>query len=243
MMRSQYLGGEPNFQKFIIASAILHLVFIALVTIPIKAKKREYKSYYVNIVTPSEIGIRPRVRHTPKKAVQKSKKKSSVKTSRPVMKKAVPRKRLPPRKGVALEPEKTIEKEIERLRALSAIAKKKSYEQKKAAALARLKSRINESITVTSEAPGEQAKTDHNAYAALVRQKIWDEWIYPYTDAQGLEVIISFVIKKDGDVSNTRIVKFSGNSLYDRSAMKAILKASPFPPPAVEEEFEVRFHL
>jgi len=243
MMRSQYLGGEPNFQKLVLASAILHLVFIALITIPIKAKKREYKSYYVNIVTPSEVGIRPRARHTPKKTTRKTRKKSDVRTTRPVVKKSVPRKRVPPKKGVSLEPEKTVEKEIERLRAVTALAKKKSFELEKAEALARIKSRINESITVNVEAPGERSESDHNAYAALVRQKIWDEWIYPYTDAKGLEVIISFVINKNGDVSNTRIVRFSGNSLYDRSAMKAILKASPFPPPAVEEEFEVRFHL
>ena len=53
----QYLsaGKEPNFQKIIITSAVLHLLFITLATMPLKTRDREYKSYYVNLVSPAAL--------------------------------------------------------------------------------------------------------------------------------------------------------------------------------------------
>jgi TonB family protein len=38
------------------------------------------------------------------------------------------------------------------------------------------------------------------------------------------------------------VIKSSGNRLFDISTVKAVKKASPLPPPAVENEIEVRFH-
>jgi hypothetical protein len=46
---------QPNFQKIIITSAFLHILFIALIAVPLKTKEREYKSYFVDLVTPVEI--------------------------------------------------------------------------------------------------------------------------------------------------------------------------------------------
>ncbi len=91
--------------------------------------------------------------------------------------------------------------------------------------------------------PGDQPLANANAYVALIREKIWSEWIYPDLNSSGLEVIISFMIDKEGKVTSPKIVESSGNNLYDYSAVKAILKASPLPPPAVEEEVEIRFRL
>jgi colicin import membrane protein len=248
MRQSLRIGNEPDFQKIIIASAVLHILFIALATIPLKTRDREYKSYVVNIVSPSDI------RRTAKKS-------ASAKTSKdkiPVKMKTPPRKRVrtPPKADMSLKTEKVVAKKIdtlrnkeklraiEKLRALSALSKKKeAKEQETDKELADLRQEIQGSVSVQTGVPGSQSSSSMNDYAALIRERIWSEWIYPNLDSQDLEVIIAFVINKDGKVISPRLVKTSGNTLYDRSAMKAIQKASPLPAPVVEEEFEVRFRL
>ncbi len=161
--------------------------------------------------------------------------------------KPAPRRRIAPKKGVSLEPEepaKRVSKEIERLRALSALSKKKKGEKaEKAHEIQAIRQKIHGSVSIRMGTPGDQPLADANAYVALIRQKIWREWIYPDLNSSGLEVIISFTIDREGKVISPEIVDSSGNKLYDYSAVKAILKASPLPPPAVEEEVEIRFRL
>ena len=59
---------------------------------------------------------------------------------------------------------------------------------------------------------------------------------------EGLEAIISVKILKDGTVIVQRVEKSSGNTLFDRSAIRALAKASPLPPPPYEMEIGVRFY-
>ncbi len=49
------IGKEPNIQKIIITSAVMHILFIALAAVPLRTKEREYKSYFVNLVAPIDI--------------------------------------------------------------------------------------------------------------------------------------------------------------------------------------------
>jgi colicin import membrane protein len=251
----QYLsiGTEPSLQKIIIASAIFHLIFITLATIPIKTKDREYKSYFVNIVGPSEVRSTAQKRRGKKTVPQKTvtKEKGAVKM------KAPPRKRVAPKKGVSLEPEKKakqVSKEIERLRAIKALSAKRARKSEETAKAGEADADIEQAIEVirkkklgSSSAqagiPGSQSSVNADSYYALVTQQIWSEWIYPDFDATGLEVVISIKIDKQGRVISQKIEQSSGNTLFDRSAAKAISKASPLPPPAVEMEIGVRFYL
>jgi len=79
-------------------------------------------------------------------------------------------------------------------------------------------------------------------YYAKVTKAIWQNWIFPETSDKNLEAIISIRIMKDGFVQVTRIEKSSGNGLFDRSALRAIAKASPVTPPPYEMEIGVRFY-
>ena len=243
-MRPQlYIGKEPSFQNVIIASIILHLLFITLITIPLKSRDREYKSYFVNIVRPSQ--VRGTTRTT---AV--SKKGKTVKKA--VKVKPSPRRRVRPKKGVTLESADRVKNEIERLKAISAIAKlkkkkaedlAKAEEEEEAIAEALEDIRKNKLITI-AKGPGTQgiqASSGIDAYSALVRQKILEEWIHTRPDS-ALEAIVSFKVNINGEVIDPMVIKSSGNRLFDISTVKAVKKASPLPPPAVENEIEVRFH-
>ena len=248
MNQSLYIGKEPNFQKIIIASVIIHVFFITLVAIPLKSKKREYKSYFVNIVSPLEL-------RRAAKLASKSKVASSTKTS--IKKKAAPRRRIKADSGVTLESANRVTKEIERLRALSVLTKKKKDKDKEAAAKLKLKEietasalenirqKIQGSISIGPGSSSNTSLVKSESYHALIIQQIQSNWVHSIFKSSDLEAIISFQLDQEGTVTNDKIKieQTSGNALFDNSAVKAILKASPFPTHPVEKEIEVRFHL
>lgn len=246
MKQSLYIGKEPNLQRIIITSAVIHILFIALVAVPIKTRQREYKSYLVNIVTPTELN---------KASQSGSETEAKVTTKKPVKMKAPPRKRVPPKEGVRLEPEEKISKEIERLRAIRELARKKRKKEIEIARARKADEAINDAIAAlksraSSEGgprvqgiPSTTTTADSESYYAVVTKKIWSEWIPPDYSATDLEVIISIQIDKEGKIVIKEIEKSSGNLLFDSSATKAITKASPLPPPPIDMEIGVRFYL
>lgn len=236
MRQFLYSEKESDLQKIIIASAVLHMFFLFLVTVPMKANRKEYKSYVVDLVAPAEI------------------RSLSVKnTAGPSAVKSRPRRRV----RTKSMPSQRVNREIERLRAISVISQLKDKKEKdRANRLEVVKKNIyegkdevagkiralREKMRGGAGIPG-QAKPGKNTefYYALITQKIWDEWICHNCESEDFEVVISFHINKDGSVDSLRVVRSSGNSFYDNSAMKAIRKASPLPPPVLEDDCEVRF--
>ena len=81
-----------------------------------------------------------------------------------------------------------------------------------------------------------------DSYYGKITQQIWQEWVYPDTGDKNLEAIIAVKIAKDGSVTVQKIEKGSGNTLFDRSALRAISKASPVSPPPYEMEIGMRFY-
>jgi colicin import membrane protein len=79
-------------------------------------------------------------------------------------------------------------------------------------------------------------------YYAKITKEIWQQWIFPETGNKNLEAIVSIRIMRDGAVQISRVEKSSGNSLFDKSALRAISKASPVTPPPHEMEIGVRFY-
>ncbi|MFV1976979.1 MAG: hypothetical protein ACC651_14635, partial [Candidatus Scalindua sp.] len=76
MKQSLHTGKEPNLQKIVIVSVVLHLLFITFAAIPIKTKEREFRSYSVNLVGPVEMhrgGKAPARKRIKKKRVPEKK--------------------------------------------------------------------------------------------------------------------------------------------------------------------------
>jgi len=71
----------------------------------------------------------------------------------------------------------------------------------------------------------------HAWYLRQVLQKIQAQWERQGLANQPDQIPQIFVeIQRDGSVRAPRIEKSSGNSLYDRAALRAVMEASPFPP-------------
>jgi TolA protein len=79
-------------------------------------------------------------------------------------------------------------------------------------------------------------------YYSKITRDIWQNWVFPDTGNKNLEAIISIRIFRDGSLHVSRIEKSSGSGLFDRSALRAIAKASPVTPPPYEMEIGVRFY-
>lgn len=240
MKQHLYSAKEPNFQKIIVTSAVIHVLFITLIAVPLKSRKREYKSYFVNIVTPAQLQKRAAV-------------KTGKSATAPAQKKVTPRRRVKSKKGVSLEPENRKIKEIQRMQAISALAKKKQEQKPKPAqgdddeavtdAIDSIRKKMLANISVGPAVTGSAVSAEAGSYHALIIEKIQSQWIHSNFASRDLEAIISFKMDKDGKVLSHNVERSSGNYLFDLSAVKAILKASPLPPHPVEREIEVRFHL
>lgn len=232
------IGKEPSLQKIVIISAILHFLFITIAVIPIKPREREFRSYQVKLVGP----LRTYSPGTGKReGAVTTKKKRTLPLKK--IKKKVPKKkvaRVPPKADVRLERAEKVSKEIKKLRAISTLSKRK-------------RERVREDEIAEEEMYGEGAgeigimgegiQMDSDSYYALITEKIWNQWVYPDFDSKELEIIISIKIDKKGKIVSQEIERSSGNRLFDRSAAKALSRASPLPPPPVEMEIGVRFYL
>jgi len=93
-----------------------------------------------------------------------------------------------------------------------------------------------------SVAPAAQGRIFDEYYAKIMKE-IWQQWRWNQSlGRKDLEAVVSIKILKDGTAVMQRIEKSSGNSQFDRSALRALTLASPLTPPPYEIELGVRFY-
>ncbi len=75
-------------------------------------------------------------------------------------------------------------------------------------------------------------------YTQQVKQRVKQSWIVA-EHKSGLTAVVRFGILASGDVVGVALAERSGDSVFDESAMRAVRKASPLPPPpeAYRNEF------
>ena len=64
-----------------------------------------------------------------------------------------------------------------------------------------------------------------------IENKVRANWTEPPRTNAGLKVVISVKVKLTGEVETVKIVKSSGDAVFDRSAENAVYRASPLPFP------------
>ena len=78
-----------------------------------------------------------------------------------------------------------------------------------------------------------QAAATHalSQYIPYIQQKIQRNWIRPAGSPPGMSCLILVKLIPGGEVVDARVVRSSGDALFDRSVETAVLKASPLPLP------------
>lgn len=77
-------------------------------------------------------------------------------------------------------------------------------------------------------------------YIPIIKQKVSRNWNRPEILSSNIEAHVNVRLSQSGEVISARVVKSSGNPVFDRSVENAVLKASPLPIPqdrGVNEEF------
>ncbi|BCB95123.1 hypothetical protein JZK55_00450 [Dissulfurispira thermophila] len=146
----------------------------------------------------------------------------------------------PKSKNTSKRDEIAIKEQIEALQAKKKIEKMAAL--RKIVDIGGIKSEVR---TQKSEAKTKDSTSGNQAfggdYYSTVINKIKQQWIFPESIDKDLLAIVTIKIAKDGSVTISKIERSSGNALFDRSALRAISKASPLPPPPQEIEIGVRF--
>ncbi len=249
MKISPGIGHEPSLQRLVIASVVLHFILMVFLFIPFKTGEREFKHYYVSLVEPAKVSGGGET------SARKAEEKPAVKKEVPAKEKKEGEKKAVQEKNdrMSLKTEKppksddSVKKKIQDIKdrkdinaAISKLSNGKS-ERDITRGIEAVKNEA--SAKGAGGAPGKGAQMASDSYFALITGKIRKEWnIPPEFDSSGLEVEISIRIDSKGNVVFKTIEKKSGNDIFDQSALRAISKASPLPPPLTEMEIGMGFY-
>jgi colicin import membrane protein len=77
----------------------------------------------------------------------------------------------------------------------------------------------------------QQLQNQISRYKTLILNDIGQRWILPQGLAKGLSCQLALSLDPNGKVLDVKLVRSSGNPVLDRSAITAVLKASPLPVP------------
>jgi TonB family protein len=67
-------------------------------------------------------------------------------------------------------------------------------------------------------------------YPPLITKRVSNFWVKSYSRAEELFTTVFFKIYRNGSIGDLKVVESSKNSILDRSAIRAITLAGPFPP-------------
>jgi len=80
-------------------------------------------------------------------------------------------------------------------------------------------------------AKNKKAQSTIRRYQALIKQKVERNWIRPTTFKKGLSCTVLVRMMPSGEVLEAKVVKSSGDPIFDRSVEQAVQKAAPLPLP------------
>jgi len=219
----------PSLQKTTALSAALHLTFFILAALILRQSNTIIipSPYVVSLVNPAGASRGHATDITPARDASEKKAPEPAK-----------------QKDTKEKDAKTDQQRIEdRLSELNAKKKVKDIVglRSKVLSIKGAEAKAQQNNTAQKPGGGSPQGTLFDSYYAKITQQVWQEWVYPDTGDKKLEAVIAVKIAKDGSLTIQGIEKKSGNTLFDRSALRAIAKASPVAPPPYEMEIGMRF--
>jgi colicin import membrane protein len=223
---------QPSLQRLTVLSVVFHLTFFFAAFLVIKQSSRFMmpSPYVVNLVGPD---VRTEGRGDTQEAAQAR----SEPQPRPVTKGKKTEKNVEHPEAVSKAEEKRVSERIAALKAKKDVERIATLRN-----VISLKGSGDGKPVSPKGVSGKGGGSAADNYYSKITRDIWQNWVFPDTADKNLEAIIAIKILKDGSLHVTRIEKSSGNGLFDRSALRAIAKASPVTPPPYEMEIGVRFY-
>ncbi len=217
---------EPGLRKTTFLSFVIHLTIILVATIVLKQSNYIHvpSPYIVNLVSPDVLkGTKQEKSVNVSGSIEKLLRSPNVSEKEMSIKETSRDQEVVEDKIAAIAAKKRIEK-IVKLRSIISLKASDADSQR----------------SEPSASKGGGSLFDD--YYSRISREIWQHWVYPDVGQRDIEAIISIKILKDGTAIIQGIEKSSGNALFDRSAIRALAKASPLSPPPYEMEIGVRFY-
>ena len=226
-----------------LASVLLHAVVIYLMTVNWSGSEPEVvkvtpvpKAINARLVDVSEFQPKPKPKPKPKakpKANTSTKPKPVAKAKPKPKPKPVAKPKAQAKPAPKAEPKPKPEPRITEAE-LAAIAR---------ADLARAVAEEEQQVEATATAEEMAA-----SYAALIQQTVVNYWSRPPSARNGMEALLAIQLIPTGEVVSVSVLKSSGSTAFDRSAINAVEKAGSFPelqklPPREFEKTFRRFRL
>ena len=159
------------------------------------------------------------VRKTPPKAAPKQ----TVKASPP------PKSRPAPAQSVSTAPPKEAPKASTKpapAKAEPKVEKRISAEELAAISRRELAAAVEAEDSVTVAVTAEEMSA---SYAALIRDTVVGYWSRPASARNGMEALLAIQLVPTGEIVSVTVIRSSGSTAFDRSAINAVEKAASFP--------------
>jgi colicin import membrane protein len=176
----------------------------------------------VNVIKATVIDESKLKAHKEKKRQQEQQRLDEIKKKQDDIKK---------KKAEVIEAAKQAKLKIEKAQKEKARKKKEAIENERKRKLQKIKDQ-KDSIRQAQEALAlEEAEREIASHVSVIKQKVERNWIQPVGDISGLSCTVNVRMIPSGEVIAVKIIKSSGNALFDRSVEQATRKASPLPLP------------
>ena len=123
------------------------------------------------------------------------------------------------------------QKEQEQKRAAEVARQQEQKRQQKQAEQSLQQQMAAEEKTRQDAERAARAATVVDQYKVLIRQRVSQSWSRPLGSAKGLKCTVHVSLTPSGGVLAAKVVKSSGNPVFDRSVENAVFKAEPLPLP------------
>jgi colicin import membrane protein len=116
--------------------------------------------------------------------------------------------------------------------------RKKAEKQRQQQAEQTLREQLAEEEKARASARSAKRATEADKYKAAIRQKVERNWVRPAASRKGLQCTVRVRLIPGGEVLEAKVVRSSGDAVFDRSVESAVHKSSPLPLPEDAELFE-----
>lgn len=131
---------------------------------------------------------------------------------------------------------------VAKLKAEEAKAAKQEKKRQSAAA-ARRRKQLQAEIAAEEKARDARLASLMQQYTALIQKKIYSNWIVPPSITDSTVCVVSIKQVPGGDVISAKVIQCNGDDAVQQSAVNAVYKSSPLPPPPDPSLFQREFTL
>ncbi|MDH5649057.1 MAG: cell envelope integrity protein TolA [Gammaproteobacteria bacterium] len=147
-------------------------------------------------------------------------------------------KKIEQEKARELEKKKQTLAEEKKRKALEVKKKQEAEKRRKQAEQSLQEMLQQEEAEAQQAAKAAQAASLVDQYKVAIRQKVSRNWVRPPAARSGLQCMVRVRLVPSGEVLEAKVVRSSGDTVFDRSVENAVYKAAPLPIPQDTELFD-----